>query len=212
MLVVIEGTDGAGKASQTRMLRAHLEDQGHRVTVLHFPRYNATPSGKLLRDALRAPDAMNTGVFELAKLFAKDRAESREELQRALDRGDWVVCDRYVASNQAYGGARLALARKSEAEIAAFRQAIEALEYEANRMPRPGAVFLLDVPPETAAARVEQRGDEQDQYEQRTDLQVLAREQYLKLAAEQQWATLDGSLSPADVHTELVRALSRATS
>jgi dTMP kinase len=107
-LVVIEGLDGAGKHTLADRLVAALAVAGAKVATMAFPRYGGDIHADLVRDALhgRLGDLVES-VHGMAVLFALDRRGAAEQL-RALKRShDVVLLDRYIASNAAYGAARL---------------------------------------------------------------------------------------------------------
>ena len=107
-LLVIEGLDGAGKNTVTHALKAHLEGLGAGVHTVAFPRYGVDVHADLIRDGLhgRLGDVTES-VYGFQLLFALDRRDAAGELREALERHDVVLVDRYVASNAAYGAARL---------------------------------------------------------------------------------------------------------
>lgn len=142
-LIAMEGIDGAGKGTQTKLLRDRLENAGQRTTVLSFPRYEQTRFGRDIGDYLngRFGDLKSVDPFLAALLFAGDRFESKPVLMEALGECDVVICDRYVASNIAHQGARAAADRQIE-----LIERIEALEYGLYALPRPDVTILLDAP------------------------------------------------------------------
>ena len=101
MFVSFEGVDGSGKSTQARLLAEHLGDAGRDVVLTREP--GGTPLGEAIRELLLAGDAM--APWAEAALFAAARAELvAEVIGPALDRGAWVVCDRFVDSSLAYQG------------------------------------------------------------------------------------------------------------
>ena len=141
-LVAIEGIDGSGKGTQAKRLLERLKAEGQRATLLSFPRYDATFFGRAVGDFLNGAFGSLDQVhpFFSALLFAGDRFESRSLLADALAGNDVVVLDRYVASNVAHQAARLEGTAR-ERLIAA----IEYLEFELYRLPRPDLTVLLDL-------------------------------------------------------------------
>ena len=89
-----------------------------------------------------------------ALAFAGDRLEARAELRRWLSAGRVVVANRYVSSNMAHQGAKIA----SRADRAAFYEWVAELEYDVLGLPRPDREVFLDVPPRLSVQLVEQRG------------------------------------------------------
>jgi dTMP kinase len=101
--LTFEGLDGSGKSTQLRKLAAHLEAQGHAVTVTRQPggtRIGDRIRALLLDSKTEAPAPMT----ELGLMFS-DRAQCIAEVIRpALDAGRVVLCDRYTDSSEAYQG------------------------------------------------------------------------------------------------------------
>ncbi len=109
--VVLEGLDGAGTTTQTRILGERLREAGRRVHVTAEP--SAGPVGALVRQVLtrRIADASGAAGFDpvaLALLFAADRRDhAAVEIEPKLRDGADVICDRYTLSSLAYQGAQL---------------------------------------------------------------------------------------------------------
>jgi len=195
-LVVIEGLDGAGKRTLADGLTRALTGQGARVAHLAFPRYDADVHAALVRDALygRMGD-LGDSVHGMAVLFALDRRDATDELRALRDDHDLVLLDRYVASNAAYGAARL-----HEDADGEFAEWVRALAIDRFGVPVPDAQLLLRVPPATAAARADGRAEAdsartKDTFESDTELQIRCAQVYDGLAARHwlaPWLVLDG--------------------
>jgi dTMP kinase len=152
-LVVIEGLDGAGKRTLADGLAAALAARGAHVARMAFPRYGTDVHADLVRDALygRLGDLADS-VHGMAVLFALDRRGAAGELRALLRRHDVVLLDRYVASNAAYGAARL-----HEDAGGPFAGWVRTLEMDRFGVPVPDAQLLLRVPVTVAAARTQGR-------------------------------------------------------
>ena len=142
MLVAFEGIDGAGKRTQTELLRSHLEAEGRSVTILSFPRYGKTLMAHTIAEYLngRFGDLNATPPEFAALLYAGDRLESREMLLEKLSTHDVVVVDRYIASNAAYQAAKLEEDRREQ-----FLQWLDRLEYGVHALPEADVTLYLDV-------------------------------------------------------------------
>ena len=147
MLVAIEGIDGSGKGTQAKRLFERLQSAGTSAELLSFPRYGDTRFGKAIGDFLNGRFGPLNAVHPLlaSLLYAGDRFESRELLLEAMKSNDVVILDRYVASNIAHQGAKLAAVEREE-----LKKWVETIEYEIFALPRPDLVILLDLPAETA--------------------------------------------------------------
>jgi dTMP kinase len=196
-LVVIEGLDGAGKRTLTDRLLGALHARGARSATLAFPRYDADVHAELARDALhgRLGDLAGS-VHAMAVLFALDRRAAAGDLRATVAAHDLVVVDRYVASNAAYGAARL-----HQDACGEFVAWVHDLEIDRFGLPVPDRHLLLDVPRAVAAQRAAHRertepGRARDRYESDAALQDRTGAVYRGLAATgwlAPWTVLDGA-------------------
>ncbi len=183
-LVVIEGLDGAGKRTVADAVATALTGRGASVGRMAFPRYGTDVHADLVRDALygRLGDLADS-VHAMAVLFALDRRDAADELRALRRQHDVVLLDRYVASNAAYGAARL-----HEDADGPFVEWVRALEVDRFGVPVPDAQLLLRVPATVAAARADGRAaaDQartKDRYETDRGLQARCAAVYDGLAA-----------------------------
>lgn len=147
LIVNIEGIDGSGKGTQAQLLRDRLQAEGAKVALLSFPRYDDTLFGKSIGDFLngRFGNLDQVSPFLAALLYAGDRFESREVLLRAIEANDYVILDRYVASNIAHQASKVEGAEREE--LIAW---IQKIEHEIYGLPRPDLTILLNLPPRQA--------------------------------------------------------------
>jgi dTMP kinase len=197
-LVVIEGLDGAGKRTLADALTSVLTSAGASVARLAFPRYTENIHADLVRDALHGDlGDLGDSVHGMAVLFALDRLAATDIIKQKLTNHDVVITDRYIASNAAYGAARLHQDARGE-----FVEWVRALEIDRFRLPTPHAHLLLRVPAEVAAGRAEYRerteSDRQrDNFESDNGLQTRCADLYDQLAAGDwlaPWHVVDGTL------------------
>lgn len=190
---MIEGLDGAGK----RTLADALSSQDARVARFAFPRYDDDVHAELARDALYGNLGDVAGsVHAMAVLFALDRRGAAGAVRSAVREHDLVLVDRYVASNAAYGAARLR--QDADGEFVAW---IRALEVERFGIPVPDHQLYLSVPRALAADRAVHRertepGRARDAYESDDGLQARTGEVYAQLAAGcwlSPWTVVDGA-------------------
>lgn len=167
-LIVIDGTDGTGKQTQTKLLLERLLGDGKNAHSLDFPQYEKNIAGKLLYEALKENKHGNfLGISpKLASvIYAFDRMESAPQIREWLDSGAVVILDRYVTSNQIHQGGKI----ENSEERKAFIEWLDSLEYSAAKLPRPDVVFYLDVPVEVSLRlineRAERTGEKPDQAE-----------------------------------------------
>ncbi len=185
MFVVFEGIDGSGKTLQAYLLAARWVEEGKKVLVTEEPCIHL-PTGLSLKMILRSGERVP--VDAMAMLFAADRkAHVENVIKPALNRGVYVISDRYYYSSLAY-------------QMEVPRGWLE----ELNRgLPEPDVVFLLDIDPKTALERLEVRGTK-SLYEKMGYLERV-RENYLRLAEEKGFVVLDASRSPRRIHEEIVQ-------
>jgi len=143
-LIVIEGIDKSGKATQTRFLVRRLKKEGKRVASVSFPEYKSNLFGKLIKEALAGEhgDFLSLDPFIASTLYAADRYESKEKIEAWLSAGYTVVLDRYVSSNQIHQGGKIRNMRKR----VAFLSWLEKVEYGIFRLPKPNITFYLRLP------------------------------------------------------------------
>ncbi|GLY64484.1 dTMP kinase [Amycolatopsis taiwanensis] len=208
-LVVIEGLDGAGKRTLAEALTKAWHDAGASVATLAFPRYGRSVHADLIHEALhRGHGDLGDSVYGMAMLYALDRRDAVEEIEAALKLHDVVLLDRYVASNSAYGAARLHQDAHGE-----FVRWVRELEIDRFGLPVPTVQLLFRVAPEVAAERAERRaateeGRAKDAFESDDELQARCARVYDQLAAEawlSPWRVLDGGTTHDAA--ELVRVL-----
>lgn len=143
-LIVIDGTDGSGKATQVALLRKKIQQEGKKVEWLDFPRYEENFMGRFIGECLAGKhgDFAHADPHMAALLYAVDRYESKNKIEKWLRKGTIVVLDRYVSANQIHQGGKI----KNEKERKAFFMWIEQLEFGVFGLPRPDAILYLDVP------------------------------------------------------------------
>ncbi|MQA61583.1 MAG: dTMP kinase [Actinophytocola sp.] len=196
-LIVIEGLDGAGKHTLATALVTALRSKGVTVAQRSFPRYGQDVHADLIHDGLhgRLGD-LTDSVNGMALLFALDRRAAAPRLRTELAETDVVLTDRYVASNAAYGAARLRQGADGE-----FVEWVRALEIDRFGVPVPDAHILLRVPSEVAAERAQRReagnaDRARDTYESNAELQADCARVYDQLAERgwlSTWHVVDGS-------------------
>ena len=157
-LVVIEGSDGSGKATQTRKLYERLRDLDVKVRRVSFPNYESESSA-LIRMYLRGDfggDAEDVNPYAAATFYAVDRFAGFVEWADFYRQGGLILSDRYVGSNMAYQAAKL----NTERERVEFLAWLDDLEFERFELPRPDLTIFLDMPPDICAKLRKERGRE----------------------------------------------------
>ncbi len=143
-LIVVDGGDGAGKATQVALLVKRLREEGKKVETLDFPQYTQNTFGKLLRECLdgKRGDFMATDARVASTLYAADRFESKPRLEQWLAEGKVIVLDRYVSSNMMHQGAKI----KDADELESFLSWLDHMEHGVFNLPRPDVIIYLEVP------------------------------------------------------------------
>jgi dTMP kinase len=147
--VTFEGGEGVGKSTQVARLAERLRARGDEVVATREP--GGSPRAERLREAVLSGAAKPMGPLAETILIASARADHVETAIRpALQRGAWVLCDRFVDSTRAYQGALGGV----------DRAAIMALEQVATGGRMPDLTLILDAPAETGLARARRRSGE----------------------------------------------------
>jgi dTMP kinase len=189
--VVFEGGDGSGKSTQSARAAAWLRDRGLVVHETFEPGAGAT--GAVIRELLlHGPDSIAPTTEAL--LMAADRAQHvAGEIEPALARGEWVVCDRYVPSSLVYQG----VVRDLGVEL------VEELSRIATRGLAPDLVIVFDVTDDVAVAR---QGGESDRLEREgAAFHAAVRRAYRELAPARGWVVVDANATIDEV-ADRVRA------
>lgn len=154
-LIVIDGTDGSGKATQMGLLIKHLKKDGHKVKLVDFPEYYSNFFGKFIGHCLSEQYYNFVKIHPkiASVLFAADRFESGDKIKKWLQLGNIVVANRYASANQIHQGGKIANTKKREN----FLTWLEEMEYGVFKIPRPDAVFYLSVPISIAMKLIAER-------------------------------------------------------
>jgi dTMP kinase len=189
--ITFEGGEGAGKSTQVRLLSERLRAAGREVIATREP--GGSPGAEALRDLLvkGAVDRWSP-LSETLILYAARRDHVERLIGPALERGAWVVSDRFADSTRAYqcaaGGVDPAF--------------IEALERIALGPARPDLTLILDLPVTEGLRRAGRRGDDETRFENKgVSFHDRLRQEFLAIAARepQRCAVIDATLSETEV-------------
>lgn len=198
--ITVEGTEGAGKSSNIEFIRRELEARGIEVVLTREP--GGTPLAEEIRALLLQPrDEVVCSDAELLLMFAARAQHLAQLIHPALERGAWVLCDRFTDATFAYqgGGRGIDTAR------------IGTLESLVQGGLRPDCTFLLDLPVDLGLARASQRS-EPDRFEQeKLTFFERVRRCYLDRAAAEpaRFAVIDASRTLDRVQRQIRVALDR---
>ncbi len=185
-IIVIEGTDKAGKTIQSRMLMEALKVSGKVCVTLDFPDYT-TPIGMEIRAFLDGRRDYPSEVKHL--LFSANRWEKKKEIESMIENGTIVIMNRYWQSNLIYGAA-------SDMDTSWLLRLDKGL-------PKEDIVLVLLVNTSVSTKRAET----QDVFEADVQLAARAYKNYLKFAKQYKWKVLDGSKSKDQVHQEIMKVI-----
>lgn len=151
--IAIEGSDGAGKATTTKLLKDHIsQNRGKKVESISFPRYTReTVGGKLCHEVLKSERQDNYDFISLppkiaSLLYVMDRAESKDYIQKLINENDFLIFDRYVSSNFIHQGGKISNDLERE-KLISFLQRLEYVEFG---LPEPDITFFLYLPANVA--------------------------------------------------------------
>lgn len=213
-LIVFEGTDGSGKATQSKLLLERLQREGFDCRPLTFPRYgkpSAAPLEEYLHGAYGShPEAVN--AYAASTFFAVDRyASYQQDWGKYYESGGILVADRYTTSNAVHQASKLL-----EGERQAFLKWLFDFEYRLLQLPEPTLVFYLDVPTEITEkmmrCREAQTNTTADIHEQDDGYLRACRRAAQKTAEECAWHCIDCSQNgemrnAGDIHEEIYRCV-----
>jgi len=197
--ITFEGIDGAGKSTHlawfAQQLQAKLAPQGKKVVVTREP--GGTPLGERLREVL-LHERMHLET-EALLMFASRREHIAEVIQPALDRGDWVISDRFTDATFAYqgGGRGLPIDR------------LEALEAWVQQGLQPTKTVLFDLAPEIAAARLADARTPDKFEAESAQFFLRTRAEYLRRAAAEpdRFVVLDANRERSELQKDLEKLL-----
>lgn len=218
LLIAFEGSDGAGKATQTDMLVQYFESQGKKVGRVSFPRYNQTFGGTLLYDVMKGDHAdkynfPKVDPYVASMLYAMDRKESEIYLNNLIKNNDIVIFDRYVESNLLHQGGKFI----SEDERIIFAEWLFSLEYDLLKLPRPKEIVYLTIPFWLSRKRAQLRqdggGEKLDTVEKDINYVKAGHEAWMFYAKHFNWLVVDcfedkQELSKDQIHQKVKIALS----
>ncbi len=215
-LIVIEGLDGSGKATQTSLLYEALSEQ-YEVRKISFPDYDE-PSSALVKLYLSGafgedPNAVNP--YAASSFYAVDRYASYKKFwENDYLSGKVILADRYTTSNMIYQAEKVAFAERE-----AFIRWIREFEYGKLGLPKPDLVLYLDMPPEISQKLISGRykGDEarKDIHERNLTFLKKCRENALFAAKADSWKIIrcyegEDPLPPENIRATILKTVSEA--
>ena len=208
-LIVFEGTDGSGKATQAGLLFRRLESRGLSCREIDFPRYGnpfAAPVEQYLHGALgKHPGDVN--AYASSTFYAVDRfASYKEDWGGFYEAGGIVVANRYTTSNAVHQAPKLPESQRRE-----YLDWLFDLEYGRLGLPEPDLVLYLDMPAGVSEKMLRRReeatGSSADIHEQDGDYLCRCREAARDIALRYGWRVVDcaagdAPLPPEEIHRQ----------
>lgn len=209
-LIVFEGTDGSGKATQSRLLCAHLERADIPYKNITFPRYGK-PSAAMVQEYLDGKLGKHPGdvnAYAASMFYAMDRyASFKQDWGDFYSAGGLIVADRYTTSNAVHQASKL-----PEAERKAYLDWLFDTEYRLLGLPEPDLVLYLDMPTEITERMMRRResdtGTHADIHEQDAAYLRQCRENARAVVADCGWTAVHcardgGPRTVEDIHGEV---------
>jgi dTMP kinase len=201
--ISIEGIEGAGKSTQLAFIQQFLSDNGKQVTVTREP--GGTELGEQIRSLLLTPTSTPMAVdTELLLMFAARAEHVHQLIKPALERGEWVLSDRFTDATFAYQGGGRGINQQRITELASWT--LNGLQ--------PDLTLLFDLPVEVGQQRVLSRNQGVDRFEQeKVDFFEKIRSCYLQRAADEpeRIRVIDASQSIEDIQRQLTIILNAIT-
>lgn len=215
--IVIDGGDGSGKATQAALLVDYLKSRKIKVKYFDFPQYDKFYGkivGRFLAGEFGKLDDVSPYLASLP--YALDRFSMKQEIEKWLNAGYWVLSNRFTSSNMAHQSAKINDLRKRNEYLAWITE----LEYVRLGTPKPNMVIYLKVPPKIASKLTNLKAQrtyiktKKDIAEKDIKHQTSASEMYSRLARQhKEWLIIEcvdkkGALLPiATVHKNIVQSI-----
>jgi dTMP kinase len=198
LFITIEGMDGSGKTTQINLLKDFFEKQGKHVHVTREP--GGTRISEAIREIILNIDYQEMDYITEALLYAASRAQHvAEYILPAIEKGDIVICDRFVDSSIVYQGMARGLGQETVATINRF----------ATRGLEPDVTFFLDLEHRQGMERKKNQ-QELDRLESEKEyFHQKVRDGYKQLAKDNQkrMIDVDAGQSIEEVHQSIIKAL-----
>ncbi len=216
-LIVIEGTDGSGKETQSNLLHEYLKKNNIESTLVHFPNYDS-PASSLVKMYLAGEfgdNANQVNPYAASVFYACDRFASwKMQWQEDYHSGKIIIADRYVMSNLIHQASKFAEHKEKEQ----FQNWLENLEYQIFGLPKPDKVLFLHVDIEKTFELMRDRENKITQSQQK-DIHERDRAYMRKsyetanyFAIQEGWSKIecmrdDVMKSKHEIHTEIIQLL-----
>ena len=160
-LIVIEGVDSSGKATQSRLLYQKLVEMGYSAAAIEFPNYNSDSSAvvKMYLNGEFGKEPESVSAYAASVIFAVDRfATVKNTYKQMFEQSDVVIAERYTTSNMVHQASKIADVEQK----GIFLDWLYDLEYNKLSLPQPDLTIFLDMPVEHAKVLMAQRANKID--------------------------------------------------
>lgn len=187
-LIVLEGIDGSGKATQSKLLKQALEEK-YKVMQVTFPDYSSESSSlvKMYLNGDFGTSPKDVNPYAASMFYAIDRfASFKMKWKKFYNSGGIVIADRYTTSNMVHQMTKY----EDQKEREKFLNWLEKTEYEIFELPKPDVVILLDVPMKISEKLVKERaklGGSMDIHEKHIEYLYKCYESYQWLCEKYKW-------------------------
>ena len=140
--IVIDGTDGSGKTTQTNLLISRLKKAKHQVETADFPQYGKKSAG-LVEEYLNGKygEAKQVGPYRASIFYACDRYDASFKIRKWLEQGKIVVSNRYVTANMGHQGGKI----KDQEKRKEYFDWLYEFEYNFFKIPKPDLNIILHI-------------------------------------------------------------------
>ena len=212
-IIVISGTDGCGKETQTKKLFNYLSEKNFEIRTQSFPNYESLSAGpvKMYMAGELGKNANLISPYQASVLYAADRFCTMKKHEPFLKKGGLMLLDRYMESNLIHQACKI----DSNAEKQKFINWLNDFEFNVMKIPAPNLIIFLNMPPEISMAFANKRenlksGAKKDIHEQDPNHLINAYNNGIEIARKSGWTIIDctenGNVKTIDqIHKEIAR-------
>jgi dTMP kinase len=212
-LIIIDGSDGSGKATQSLTLFSRLQQEGYKVKKVEYPDYNSDSSAliKMYLNGEFGSNPEDVNPYVASSFYAVDRfASYKTKWKEFYDDGGIILADRYTTSNMVHQATKIDDVKERDKFLAWLWD----FEFNTFGLPVPDGVFFLDVPPEYSRKLMEERlnkftgSEKKDIHESNSSFLQKSYYNAKVIADKYQWITIkcveDGTMnSVEEIHNRI---------
>jgi dTMP kinase len=211
--IVIDGTDGSGKATQTKLIVDRLKKEGQKVEIIDFPQYGSKSAG-MVEEYLNGKygSADDVGPYAASIFYAVDRYDASFKIREWLTEGKIVISNRYISSNMGHQAGKI----DNKKEREKYLKWLGNLEFGIFGIPKPDLTILLYMPPGLGQKRVDKKGyreyvngEKRDIHEANLKHLEKAAQAYKYVAEKYKWSVINGDRSIEEIHKDIYALVSK---